>query len=290
MRAFDYFEPATLAEASAMLHRSGGTASVLAGGTDLLVQIKESVRHPAQVINIKKIPGMDMLAFDPVGGLRIGALVTTRAVETCGFAQRHYASLCKAVTDFASIQVRHRATVVGNVCRASPSADSLAPLIADGASVHLYGLSGSRAMRVEDFVTGPGRTAIAADEIVTRITVPAPPAHTGKVYLKHGRRVQMELATVGVAVTLTVADGRCAEVGIVLAAVGPTPVRAVHAEHLLRGHRLTDALILQAAHAATGDARPISDVRASESYRRQMVGVLTRRALEQALEAATCEP
>lgn len=290
MRAFDYFEPATLAEASAMLHRSGGRASVLAGGTDLLVQIKESVRAPAQVINIKKIPGMDMLAFDAAAGLRIGALVTTRAVETSGFVQRHYAGLARAVTDFASIQVRHRATVVGNVCRASPSADSLAPLIADGASVHLYGLSGSRAMRIEDFVTGAGRTAIAADEIVTRLTVPAPAPHTGKVYLKHGRRVQVELATVGVAVSLTVNEGRCTEVGIVLAAVGPTPVRAVHAEQLLRGQRVTDALILQAAHAAAGDARPISDVRASASYRRQMVGVLTRRALEQAMEAATCAP
>lgn len=293
MRAFEYFEPATLAEASALLHRCGGKASVLAGGTDLLVQIKESVRKPEQVINIKKIPGMDVLTFDPANGLRIGALVTTRAVETSGFVQRHYASLAKAVTDFASIQVRHRATVVGNVCRASPSADSIAPLVADRASVHLYGMSGSREVRVEDFITGVGKTAIAPDEIVTRITVPAPRSNTTKVYLKHGRRVQMELATVGVAVSLTVEGGRCTDVGIVLAAVGPTPVRAVHAENLLREHRITDALILQAAHAAMRDARPISDVRASEAYRRQMVSVLTRRALEQALqqalEAATCE-
>lgn len=293
MRAFEYLEPATLAEASAMLHRGGGRASVLAGGTDLLVQIKESVRKPEQVINIKKIPGMDVLTLDPVNGLRIGALVTTRAVETSGFVQRHYASLAKAVTDFASIQVRHRATVVGNVCRASPSADSIAPLVADGASVHLYGMSGSREMYVEDFITGVGKTAIAPDEIVTHITVPAPPLHTGKVYLKHGRRVQMELATVGVAVSLTVENGHCAEVGIVLAAVGPTPVRAVRAEEVLRGQCLTDALLQQAAQAAMRDARPISDVRASESYRRQMVGVLTRRALDQAikqaLEATPCE-
>ncbi|TPQ36059.1 MULTISPECIES: FAD binding domain-containing protein [Cupriavidus] len=293
MRAFEYFEPATLADASAMLHRAGGKATVLAGGTDLLVQIKESVRKPEQVINIKKIPGMDVLTFDPVNGLRIGALVTTRQLETCGFVQRHYAGLAKAVTDFASIQVRHRATVVGNVCRASPSADSIAPLVADRASVHLYGLSGSREMRVEDFITDVGKTAIAPDEIVTRITVPAPRAHTGKVYLKHGRRVQMELATVGVAVSLTIEEGRCTDANIVLAAVGPTPVRAEHAEALLRDRHLTDALILQAAHAATRDARPISDVRASEAYRRQMVSVLTRRALEEAhkraLEATPCE-
>lgn len=284
MRAFEYLEPATLAEASALLHRCGGRASVLAGGTDLLVQIKESHRQPAQVINIKKIPGMDVLTFDAVEGLRIGALVTTREVETSDIARRHYTSLARAVTDFASIQVRNRATVVGNVCRASPSADTLAPLIADRAQVHLYGLSGSRSMPVESFVTGAGKTALAADELVSRLTVPAPRPHTGKAYLKHGRRVQMELATVGVAVSITVERGQCLDVGIVLAAVGPTPIRAVHAEAMLRGRPVSAGLVLQAAHAAMEDARPISDVRASADYRREMVGVLTRRAIELALQ------
>ncbi len=123
------------------------------------MQIKESHRQPAQVINIKKIPGMDVLTFDAVERPAYrGALVTTREVETSDIARRHYASLAKAVTDFASIQVRNRATVVGNVCRASPSADTLAPLIADRAQVHLYGLSGSRSMPVEAFVTGAGNT------------------------------------------------------------------------------------------------------------------------------------
>lgn len=284
MRAFEYLEPATLAEASALLHRCGGRASVLAGGTDLLVQIKESHRQPAHVINIKKIPGMNVLAFDPVDGLRIGALVTTREVETSYAVRRHYAGMARAVTDFASIQVRNRATVVGNVCRASPSADSLAPLIADRASVHLYGLQGSRAMRVEDFVTGAGKTALEPDELVSRITIPAPAPHTGKAYIKHGRRVQMELATVGVAVSITVERGHCTDVGIVLAAVGPTPIRATHAEALLRDRPISEALVLQAAHAAMEDARPISDVRASAAYRREMVSVLTRRAIAQALE------
>ncbi|WP_137927334.1 xanthine dehydrogenase family protein subunit M [Cupriavidus sp. 2SB] len=284
MRAFEYLEPATLAEASALLQRCGGRASVLAGGTDLLVQIKESHRQPAHVINIKKIPGMDVLSFDPAEGLRIGALVTTREVETSYAVRRHYASLARAVTDFASIQVRNRATVVGNVCRASPSADSLAPLIADRAEVHLYGLHGSRSMSVEAFVTGPGKTALGVDELVSRITIPTPAPNTGKAYLKHGRRVQMELATVGVAVSITIERGHCTDVGIVLAAVGPKPLRAAKAEAVLRGHSLSDALVLQAAHTAMEDARPITDVRASAEYRREMVGVLTRRAIVQALE------
>lgn len=284
MRAFEYLEPGTLAEAAALLHRCGGRASVLAGGTDLLVQIKESHRQPSHVINIKKIPGMDVLAFDPADGLRIGALVTTREVETSDVVRRHYASLAKAVTDFASIQVRNRATVVGNVCRASPSADSLAPLIADRAAVHLYGLRDSRSMPVEDFVTGAGKTALETGELVSCITIPAPRPKTGKAYIKHGRRVQMELATVGVAVSITVDRGHCTDVGIVLAAVGPTPIRATHAEAVLRGHSISEALVLQAARAAMEEARPLSDVRASAGYRRDMVCVLTRRAIVQAME------
>ena len=133
MREFEYFEPATIDEAVALLHNCKGKASVLAGGTDLLVQIKEHVRHPDHVVNIKKLPGLDDLVYDEEKGLRIGALVTTRAVETSPIVRKLYPSLAKAVTDFASIQVRNRATVVGNICRASPSADSLPPLIADGA-------------------------------------------------------------------------------------------------------------------------------------------------------------
>ena len=133
MVRFDYAEPATLDEAVALLGAGAGRAVVFAGGTDLLVQMREHVRTPAQVVNIKKILGLDALAFDPVDGLTIGALTTTRAIETSELVRRHYAGLHASTVHFASIQVRHRATVVGNVCRASPSADTLPPLIADGA-------------------------------------------------------------------------------------------------------------------------------------------------------------
>ena len=285
MKDFEYFEPATLDDALALLQRYQGSGSLFAGGTDLLVQMKEHVRQPAQVINIKKIPGMDDFAFDAKTGLRLGALVTTRQVETSPVTLRHYAGLAKAATDFASIQVRHRATVVGNVCRASPSADTLPPLIADGAVLRIHGPAGQRRVAVQDFCTGPGRTVLAADEIVTHIEIPAPPPRTGKVYLKHGRRAQMELATVGAAVRLTLdADGSVLDVAIVLAAVAPTPLRAVQAEALLRGQRPTPERLAAAAQAASDEARPIGDVRGSADYRREMVRVLTRRALEQALQ------
>lgn len=284
MRDFAYFEPTTLDDAVTLLQSCKGT--LLAGGTDLLVQIKEHVRQPDHVINIKKIPGMSGLDYDAQTGLRIGALTTTRTVETSPVVQQHYASLCRAVTDFASIQVRNRATVVGNVCRASPSADTLAPLIADGASVQIYGPAGYRQVPLDGFVTGPGQTALGSDELVTHLVIPPPAPHTGKVYIKHGRRIAMELATVGVAVSLTLDDKTCADIRIVLAAVSATPLRAHDAEALLRGKRLNAELIEAAAEAAMHQSRPISNIRGSADYRRQMVKVLTRRAIEQAIKEA----
>jgi carbon-monoxide dehydrogenase medium subunit len=284
MKSFDYFEPRSLDEAVAFQRQAQGLSCWMAGGTDLLVQIKEHVRQPVQVINLKRIPAMDDFSFDPVEGLRLGALVTARAVETSGMVQRHYAGLARACTDFASIQVRNRATVVGNVCRASPSADSLPPLLADGAEVRIHGPRGDRNVALEGFFTGPGRTVLEADEIVTHILVPAPAPGTAKVYLKHGRREQMELATASAAVSLTLREGRCARVRIVLGAVAPVPLRVTGAETLLLDRTPSPDLIGACARAAAEACRPISDVRASAGYRREMVNVLTRRALERALE------
>jgi carbon-monoxide dehydrogenase medium subunit len=286
MQLFEYAQPDTLEQAIALLEAGSGHACVMAGGTDLLVQMKEHVRQPARVVDIKRIPGMDDFSYDPQQGLRLGALVTTRAVETSPLTRRHYASLCRAATDFASVQVRNRATIVGNLCRASPSADTLPPLIADRATLLVQGPAGSRRVSLEDFCIGPGRTALHAGEIVTHVLVPPPPPHTGKVYLKHGRRAQMELATVGVAVTLTLRNGRCEDIGIVLAAVAPTPLRARQAEALLRGQPVSGGLVAAAARAAAEECRPIADVRAIAEYRREMVRVLAHRAIQQAMEEA----
>jgi carbon-monoxide dehydrogenase medium subunit len=286
MIRFEYFEPATLAEAVALLGRANGKASVLAGGTDLLVEIKEHLRRPASVINIKQIPGMATLDYDAQRGLRFGALVTSRAIELSPVVQEKYPGLAQAVRELGSIQVRHRATVVGNICRASPSADTLPPLVADGASARIYGPGGERVVLLEEFFTGPGRTVLEPDELVTEIVVPPPPPHTGRVYIKHGRRKAMELATVGVAVSLTLAAGRCREIRIALGAVAPTPIRARAAEACLRDRAIDDGAVAAAARAAMDESRPIGNVRASADYRRQMVGVLTRRALGQALERA----
>ncbi|RME84121.1 MAG: xanthine dehydrogenase family protein subunit M [Caldilineae bacterium] len=289
MRPFDYYEATSLEEAVSLLGRYDGRASILAGGTDLLVEMKEGLRAPACLVNIKRIPGLDELSYTPGEGLRIGAAVTVRQVERHPAVRQHYAGLAQAACQLGSVQVRNRATVVGNICRASPSADTAPPLIADGALVCLFGADGTRTVPLEEFFTGPGQTVLRAHEIVTELRLPDPIPHTGQVYLKHGRRLAMELATVGVAVSLTLQDEICTRVRIVLGAVAPTPIRASEAEAVLEGRSPDSTLVSMAAVKAQEASRPIDDVRSSAAYRRQMVRVLTLRALEQALTRARQE-
>ncbi|MDC7784953.1 xanthine dehydrogenase family protein subunit M [Rhodoplanes sp. TEM] len=284
MHPFAYFEPKTLDETIALLSQHGRAADLMAGGTDLLVEIKEHIRRPAAVINLKTIPGLAELACDAATGLRIGALVTVRTIETSPAVQRLYPALAGAAREIGSIQIRNRATVVGNVCRASPSADTLPPLIAFGAHVEMVGPAGTRSLPLEAFFTGPGKTALGADEVVTAIVLPPPAAQAGSDYIKHGRRRAMELATVGVAVSLRRDGDVCRDLRIVLGAVAPTPIRARAAEALLEGVAPDEATVAAAGRAARDEARPISNVRASADYRRAMVAVLTRRAVAAAWE------
>jgi aerobic carbon-monoxide dehydrogenase medium subunit len=285
MRRFEYFEPRTLDEAVALLGRHCGTANVLAGGTDLLVEIKEQIRKPDYVVNIKKIPGMDRLSFDPATGLKFGSLVTAREIETSPDVRRDYRGLAQAASEVGSIQIRNRATIVGNICRASPSADTLPPLIADGAVVTVFGPTNERRIALGDFFLGPGKTMLQPNEIVTTVDVPAVAPHSASIYIKHGRRKAMELATVGVAVSLTLDGEVCRRIRIVLGAVAPTPIRAKKAESIVQDHALDETLIKAAAEAATEASRPISNIRGSASYRREMVRVLTARAIRQAKES-----
>jgi len=284
MRRFEYFEPKTLREAIGLLGQYSGQASILAGGTDLLVEIKERIRKPNYLVNIKRIPGIDHLIFDENDGLQIGALVTVREVEKSAIVQDKYAGLAQAAKELGSIQIRNRATVAGNICRASPSADTLPPLIADGAAVNIIGLDGERTVVLEEFFTGPGQTVMGSDEVLIGISVPCPEPQTGKAYIKHGRRKAMELATIGVAVVLVLDGEVCQSARIVLGAVAPTPIRVPEAENVLRGSIINKSAIQQAAELAMAASKPISDVRSSADYRRKMVRVLTSRAIEQALE------
>jgi len=270
VKRFSYHEPATLDEAVALL--AVPHSQILAGGTDLLVELKEHLRRADTVVNIKKVAGLTGLAHDS-RGLHIGALATARDVELSPVVKERYRGLLQSVRELGSIQVRYRATIIGNVCRASPSADTIPPLIADGATVRIRGAKGERSLLLEEFFRGPGKTVLVPGEVVLEILVPPPAAGTRKVYIKHGRRKAMELATVGVAVT-HVPGG---ETRIVLGAVAPTPIRARQAEKIFA----ETGDIGRAAQAAAEESRPISNVRATAEYRREMVEVLTRRALEQ---------
>jgi CO/xanthine dehydrogenase FAD-binding subunit len=287
MRRFEYYEPATLEEASKLLPTLGAEAFLYAGGTDLLVEIRERLRRVRHVVDIKRIPGLSSASWDETRGLSFGALVTAGQLERLPLVADKYPNLHAALASLGSIQVRNRATVVGNVCRASPSADTIPPLIADEARVHIYSRSNAlRVVPLAEFFTGPGRTVLVPGDIVTGITVPPPREASGRAYIKHGRRKAMELATVGVAASLEL-DGRtCTGIRIALGAVGATVLRAPKAEALLTGSDLGGEVIDAAARQAMEECTPISNVRASADYRREMVGVLTRRAVTLALENA----
>lgn len=286
MRRFEYHRAETLEQASRLLTDLGDDTFLFNGGTDLLVEIRERLRRVRNVVDIKGIPGLSEIIYDETRGLTFGALVTVGRLERLALVRERYPNLRDALASLGSIQVRNRATVVGNVCRASPSADTIPPLIADGAFIHIYSRTNMRVVPLAEFFTGPGKTVLAKGEIVTGITVPPAGDNSGKAYIKHGRRKAMELSTVGVAVSLSMDDGVCSDIRIALGAVGATVLRAPAAEAMLRGTRLDAATVKSAADKAMEECTPISNVRASADYRRDMVGVLTGRAINQALEAS----
>jgi carbon-monoxide dehydrogenase medium subunit len=279
MNAFDHFTPTSLPETLALLGRLDGQARVVAGGTDLLLKMKAGLVSPAAVVNIKRLPELKGISYDEIGGLRLGALTTLRELTRSPIIQAHYPSLAQAAGLMASEQIRNFATVGGNLCNASPSADLAPPLIALDATVCLAGREGERRLPLEAMFLGPGRSALEAGELLKEIHVPPPAGQT--VYLKQAPRAYMDIAVVGVAVKIEQADGRCEQARIALGAVAPVPLRAFRAETELVGRPLTAERIQRAAAIAAEECSPIDDVRSSAWYRRRAVEVLTRRALQQ---------
>ena len=292
MRRFEYLEARTLRQAIGMLQRHGEQARIVAGSTDFLVRWRAGFWHPDYVVNIQRVPGLSRVTYNRRSGLRLGALVTIQTLEQHPAIRRHYPALAAAAASFAGVQVRNLATVGGNICNASPSGDTLPALLAYGAECRLSGPDGHRQASLEQLFTGPGQTVLSHDEVLTEITLPPPAPGTGSLYIKHSPRGAMDIATVGVASALTVdrRSGVCAEARIALGAVAPTPLRAHAAEELLRGKQPDAELLQAAAELAMSSATPIDDVRGTAGYRRQMVGVLTRRTLEQSAAAATGKP
>jgi aerobic carbon-monoxide dehydrogenase medium subunit len=286
MHRFEYCAPVSLAEAISLLDHHGDSARVIAGGTDLLTALKERWERPAFVIGLGAIPDLAYIAFAEEVGLRIGATTTVRAVETSAAVRSHYPVLVYAASTLASIQIRNLATVAGNICRASPSADMPPALLVLDAAVVLTGPASERVVPLAEFFTGPGRTLRQPNELLTEIRIPPPQPHSGAAYIKHSPRRAMDLAVVGVAAAVRLQDGLCRNVRIALGAVAATPRRAREAEAVLEGLAPSAARLAEAAQVAATECSPISDVRGSADYRREMVRVHTGRALQQALESA----
>jgi carbon-monoxide dehydrogenase medium subunit len=283
----DYFEPKTVSDALSVLAKHGAEAKVIAGGTDVMVDIKYK-EEPGCLVNIKKLPGMTAIRENG-GSLRIGALVTIHELELSPLVREKLPALWEAAHQFASLQIRNTATIGGNVCRASPSGETLAPLLVFEAKGKLVFSDGEKTEPFTSFFQGPGKSSLGTKGLLTEIEVPYPPAGSKSVYLKHAVRGPMDIAMVGVAVLITPDAGKnnIQDVRIGLGAVAPTPIRAAKAEALLRGKPLTAALLKEAAALAASESSPISDQRSSSEYRGWIVEALTRRGLEQTWKAAT---
>lgn len=278
---FNYLEPATIEEAVSLLGKYDGKAKVVAGGTDLVVQIREKLIAPEYVVDIGYISGLDRIDYDETQGLRIGALTTIRAIEKSSKICQVYPAIAQSAGLLGSVAIRNVATIGGNLCNAAPSADTAPALIGLSAKGKIIGPDGEKIVSLEEFFTGPGCIVCEPGELLVEIQVPVPSPGTRGVYLKHGRSA-IDLATVGVAVIMTMEPGAvCRDVKIVLGAVAPTPMRARKAEEVLRGKKVEPALIEKSAQAAADEARPITDVRASAEYRKEMIKVYTRRAIAQ---------
>jgi CO/xanthine dehydrogenase FAD-binding subunit len=281
---FDYHRPSTLTEACATL--AGGGARLLAGGTDLIPQLREGRREAARIVDLKRLPECVAIDLRADGGLTIGAAVPASVVGRHPLVRERYPALAAAAHMIGSHQVQNRASLGGNICNAAPSADAVPPLIVLGAEVEIVSGEGRRTVPLETIFAGPGRTTLAAGELLVTIRLPAPQADTASHYIRFTPRREMDIAAAGVAARIVCDDvGVIVDARIALASVAPTPIRAIAAEQTLSGQRLDDAEIEAAALAAMGEARPISDTRASAEYRRELVRVLTRRVLVHCREA-----
>ena len=286
---FEYHAPTSLSEALGYLSKHNNNAKVFAGGTDLFVSMKRREIVPEHLINLKGIEELKHISYHPEDGLRIGGLVTIGELERSEIIKDKFCTLNDAFQVMASPQIRNLGTMGGNLCSALPSADTAPPLIAMGASVKLTGSKGDRTVLVEEFFKGPGEPVLEHDEILTEILIPSPPENSGGSYLKLMRRNALDLAIVSVAAFL-IMDGNkrlCNNARIALGTAATTPIRAITAEEVVMKKKIDEDLAAEAGNAAAQEARPRSSIRASESYRREMVGVLTQRATMEAHKRIT---
>lgn len=288
LNPFKYFEPKALTEAFDILSGEGENVFSLAGGTDLLVRMKRGLIEPSTLVNLKQIPDLKNISHKPEKGTTIGALASIHTVNKDSAIKEYHPVLSDAAGMVGSPSIRNLGTIGGNIGRASPASDMAPPLIVLGASIITEGTSGEKEYAVEEFLTGPGSTKLSKGELITSFFLPEMAPRSGTAYKKLGRRKGMDVALVGVAALITASDdGSEAEhARIAMSSVGSVPLRARRAEELLLSGPLNEELIREAARAAAEESRPITDLRASSSYRTEMVRVLTHRVILAALDSA----
>jgi CO/xanthine dehydrogenase FAD-binding subunit len=274
---FDYKKVETLDEAVNLLAQYGDKAKIIAGGTDLTVQIKENIVAPDILIDAKGLAELNKIEFSN-NILKIGAGVTFSEIEESEIIKEKFYILWEAAGTVASVGVRSRATVAGNICSAVPSLDSAPALLVFDAKINVQNSKGKRTISIQDWFTGPKRTALENDEMLTSITIELPKEKTASCYKKLGRYKGEDLAQAGVGVLVSESK----KYKVSFCAVGPVPVRASKIENYLNGKNLTDDVILEAQKLVEQEISPITDIRASKEYRTEMCKVMLERALQDA--------
>ena len=278
MSVADFITPASLDDALAIKNEHGAEARIIAGGTDLILRMRDKVLSPSLLIDLRRL-SLDTIEFSG-DGLKLGAFVSLSQVLESADIEKNYPALPAACREFAGPPIRNRGTLGGNIVNASPAADLVPPLIAYDANVVLSSCRGERVLPLTDFFVGPGQSVIEPNEILTAIRLPLMPARSAAKFIKLGQRRSMAISQVNLTTRINVdAAGVVTDARIVLGSVAPVPMRAVKAEELLTGHAESDELLNNAAVLAREEVTPISDVRASQSYRLAMTEVLVRRAL-----------
>ncbi len=287
MHEFSYYAPRSLSEAIGLLATHGAKARPLCGGTDLIIQMRAGALRPTSIIDVKQIRELRRISFDGTTGLYLGAAVPCVEVYENAAVLGRYPGLADAARLIGSVQIRHRASLGGNLVNGSPAADSVPALIALGATALVAGPEDERTVPVEGFVVAPGRTVLRSGELLVGLQVPPPPpAKSSSAYLRFTPRNEMDIAVVGVGVALVMDGERCLKAQIALGAVGPTQIIAQEAAAYLTGRRLDQAALDHAGWLASRAATPIDDARGTAEFRRHIVSVLTRRALLAAADRA----
>jgi len=281
---FDYVKAGSVSEASRIAAEKGKQGVILAGGTDVILLLKDRVIPADTVIDIKGIEGMEGIEYTEGEGFKIGALTKLFDIQNSDVVKEKLPALSDAAHYVASAQIRRKGTLVGNICNASPSADTAPILVVMQAKVKVANGDEEREIAIGDFFKGVKRTALVPGDIVTAVTIPELKKNEGSAYFKHAVRKAMDLAIVGVAAWIRMDGSKVADCRIAMGGVGITPLRAKNAEQILIGNEITDEILEKAGAAASEECSPISDVRASAEYRRDMVRVYTKRAVKKAIE------